>query len=201
MSSGGGVASDGSVTLTLAEAQGMLEGVTLNLNHQGPGFPGVLSDVGLQGSSSGSVQPILLLVEDGPGLEAAVKQGEGEESQLRNQCFYCSQMCHNANALRRHCKQTHGKDRCHVCRVCAKAFKRATHLKCDKAFNQKSALQVHMVKHTGNKPFKCDVCSIRFTQKSNMKHHMKRTHGYGEPGGGRGERRRVCVCVCVTLAT
>jgi len=30
----GGVAADGSVTLTLAEAQGMLEGVTLNLNTQ-----------------------------------------------------------------------------------------------------------------------------------------------------------------------
>lgn len=30
----GGVASDGSVTLTLADAQGMLDGVTLNLNAQ-----------------------------------------------------------------------------------------------------------------------------------------------------------------------
>lgn len=37
-----------------------------------------------------------------------------------------------------------------------------------------------MVKHTGKKPFKCELCSIRFTQKSNMKHHMKRSHGYGE---------------------
>uniref|UniRef100_A0A3B4G659 Zinc finger protein 236 n=1 Tax=Pundamilia nyererei TaxID=303518 RepID=A0A3B4G659_9CICH len=175
----GTVASDGSVTLTLADAQGMLDGVTLNLNTQ--------------------------------------------------QCFYCNQVCQNANTLRRHCRQAHGKDRCHVCSLCRKAFKRATHLKlqehkrvhqpgpspssqkprvfscsscvkafakrsqlerhnrthterpfkctqCDKAFNQKSALQVHMVKHTGKKPFKCEVCNIRFTQKSNMKHHMKRSH-------------------------
>lgn len=47
----------------------------------------------------------------------------------RNQCYYCDQLCENANALRRHCKQAHGKDRCHVCGVCKKAFKRATHLK------------------------------------------------------------------------
>lgn len=32
--SSGGVASDSSVTLTLADAQGMLDGVTLNLNTQ-----------------------------------------------------------------------------------------------------------------------------------------------------------------------
>lgn len=47
-----------------------------------------------------------------------------------------------------------------------------------------------MVKHTGKKPFKCEVCCIRFTQKSNMKHHMKRSHGYGELLTG-GQRRLI----------
>ncbi|KFP33770.1 Zinc finger protein 236, partial [Colius striatus] len=45
---------------------------------------------------------------------------------------------------------------------------------CEKAFNQKSALQVHMKKHTGERPYKCDYCAMGFTQKSNMKLHMKR---------------------------
>ncbi|KAA0706358.1 hypothetical protein E1301_Tti020419 [Triplophysa tibetana] len=46
------------------------------------------------------------------------------------------------------------------------------------------------VKHTGEKPYRCEVCTIGFTQQSNMKLHMKRSHGYGasgdKPMGGTG---------------
>lgn len=64
------------------------------------------------------------ITEDGP------KGGkEGQLAGSRSQCYECNQVCQNANALRRHYRQAHGKDRCHICPVCDKAFKRATHLK------------------------------------------------------------------------
>lgn len=65
------------------------------------------------------------IAEDG---HKGVKDGQ-LEAVSRYQCYDCHQVCQNANALRRHCRQAHGKDRCHICPVCDKAFKRATHLK------------------------------------------------------------------------
>lgn len=35
-----------------------------------------------------------------------------------------------------------------------------------------------MKKHTGERPYRCDYCVMGFTQKSNMKLHMKRAHSF-----------------------
>lgn len=47
---------------------------------------------------------------------------------------------------------------------------------CGKAFNQKNALQIHLKKHTGDRPHKCQYCNTAFTQKGNLKTHIKRAH-------------------------
>ena len=47
---------------------------------------------------------------------------------------------------------------------------------CQKAFNQKNALSVHLKKHSGDKPHVCGYCNAAFTQRGNLKTHIKRAH-------------------------
>uniref|UniRef100_A0A8C5EHK0 C2H2-type domain-containing protein n=1 Tax=Gouania willdenowi TaxID=441366 RepID=A0A8C5EHK0_GOUWI len=44
---------------------------------------------------------------------------------------------------------------------------------CRKCFTRKGSLQVHMRIHTGEKRFKCDVCSKGFIEKHHLKSHMR----------------------------
>ena len=44
---------------------------------------------------------------------------------------------------------------------------------CNKAFNQKGALQIHMSGHTGDKPHSCDFCPATFSQKGNLRAHIQ----------------------------
>ncbi|XP_069709391.1 zinc finger protein 236 isoform X4 [Phaenicophaeus curvirostris] len=186
--SSSGVGGDGSVTLTLADTQGMLSGgldaVTLNITSQGQQFPAILTDSSLT-SQSGSGSQQVILVSHTPHSASAnsdeityqvtevspnvTKSSQAEKESRVHQCFECSQTFSSATMLMHHSKEVHGKERIHVCHVCNKAFKRATHLK--------EHIQTHQAgpSLSSQKPrvFKCDACEKAFAKPSQLERHSR----------------------------
>ncbi|XP_078291245.1 zinc finger protein 236 isoform X4 [Panthera onca] len=187
--SSSGAGGDASVTLTLADTQGLLSGgldtVTLNIaSQQGQQFPALLTDPSLSGQG-GAGSPQVILVSHTPqpssaagediayqvtDVSASLAQGGPPEKEARlHQCVECGRGFASAAMLLQHSKEVHGRERIHVCPVCRKAFKRATHLK--------EHMQTHQAgpSLSSQKPrvFKCDTCEKAFAKPSQLERHSR----------------------------
>ncbi|KAF0885374.1 ZN236 protein, partial [Crocuta crocuta] len=186
--SSSGAGGDASVTLTLADTQGLLSGgldtVTLNIASQGQQFPALLTDPSLSGQG-GAGSPQVILVSHTPqpssavgeeiayqvtDVSASLAQGGPPEKEARlHQCVECGRSFASAAMLLQHSKEVHGRERIHVCPVCRKAFKRATHLK--------EHMQTHQAgpSLSSQKPrvFKCDTCEKAFAKPSQLERHSR----------------------------
>ena len=54
---------------------------------------------------------------------------------------------------------------------------------CGKVFAQQRHLDSHMLVHTGERPYKCDLCDSSYTLKSSLVRHTRKTHNPDKPDG------------------
>ncbi|KAL1460858.1 hypothetical protein WDU94_012797 [Cyamophila willieti] len=84
------------------------------------------------------------------------------KSQMKT-CLLCNKTITN---LSKHYKEVHEDERQFSCNYCAKIFKRKLHL------------DVHLRRHTGEKPYPCYFCEKRFAQISDRNKHLQAIHDF-----------------------
>ncbi|KAI3355006.1 hypothetical protein L3Q82_004795 [Scortum barcoo] len=115
-------------------------------------------------------------------------------------CQICSKVFKFKSLLASH-SLIHSEIRPYGCDFCSRSFRRLSHLKrhrevvhangarlpqsfichiCGKDKKCRSQLARHVIIHTGERPFPCDLCNARFNRHGNLQQHRKRMHGVGK---------------------
>ncbi|XP_023260093.1 gastrula zinc finger protein xFG20-1-like [Seriola lalandi dorsalis] len=103
-------------------------------------------------------------------------------------CQICSRTFYHKGTLTHHMR-SHKSNFCNICKqhfphknklnshtcvapVPSQRVSKSCEL-CGKTFANPSALRIHYVVHTGEKPYRCSLCGKGFTQKGNLKCHLR----------------------------
>lgn len=136
------------------------------------------------GESRHNKQQILLAdnTENGTALD------KDSHKNTRFTCQICSRTFFHKGTLTHHMK-SHKTNSCNICKqhfphrnklnshtcvppVFSQRVAKSCEL-CGKTFANPSALRIHYVVHTGEKPYMCSLCGKGFTQKGNLKCHLR----------------------------
>ncbi|TRY69509.1 hypothetical protein TCAL_09400 [Tigriopus californicus] len=110
------------------------------------------------------------------------------------ECTLCQRVLASNNALQRHKREVHAMETTPSASVSVSssnsslssstqdASARVACEKCGRTFKNKSNLKIHMLTHSGVKPFGCKIegCKNGFTTKQCLQFHYKRSHGLNE---------------------
>jgi len=126
---------------------------------------------------------------------------------------FCSLYSLKRHLSRHKCPLVTSDEKCSVCEKDPETYyKLRNHIKinqskkilpcvdinCDKKFKTLQELNIHSVVHTGQKPFSCQLCGEKFTQKCSLKTHYNR-HKSGTVGSD-AFTCTICAKVCRTFA-
>ena len=107
-------------------------------------------------------------------------------------CQYCTKKYKRWEHLLNHLS-SHEKDKPYKCHICTATYAQSSGLyrhlqshktdvipytcaQCGKEFSRRDHLRVHMVTHTKEKPFQCDICLEEFGYESTLKRHISQLH-------------------------
>ncbi|KAK0175698.1 hypothetical protein PV327_009427 [Microctonus hyperodae] len=117
----------------------------------------------------------------------------------RHSCIHCDKTFKTAKILITHIKNIHLKNKIIQCLDCGLNFKSKIRLRyhmmavhnrlkgttkcsqCSKRFLNQSRLKVHMISHSKEQPYMCEICGTRLKTKIHLLNHHQNQHGDDQP--------------------